>query len=443
MEKQISVKKIINDVNLLSIGGSDPSSGAGIQSDIRTFSKLDIHCLTVITAITSQNTSNFGMVEPVSKNILENQLKSISTDFKIDGIKIGMVYNSEIIKTIHHHLKKLKIPIIVDPVIKSTTGGMLIEKAAIMDFKKFIIPLATIITPNKFEAEILTKMKINSKNTPEKIAKRIQVMGAKNVVITGVEIKNEKISDFVLEKNKKYYIVDEEISKINRGSGSIHSASVLYSIVKNKNIKKSLEFAKKNTLNSIKNSKKVGKGIVITNMEKSNEAKLLNSINKFTEIKNIYKNIPECQTNFVYSKQKPKSIKEILGISGRIVKSGEKVIVAGDLAYGGSKHVATALLTVNKKYSKIQSAINLKYKNETITKIKKLKLTTYDYDRNHEPKNVKNKGSTIEWGIKNAIKNSKKPPDIIYHKGDFGKEPMIIVFAETPDIVVEKILKII
>jgi len=429
-------------VNVLSIGGSDPSSGAGIQSDIKAFSKLDTHCLTVITAITG-HTSNFGMVEPVSKNILENQLESIITDFKIDGIKIGMVYNSEIIKTLYHHLKKLKIPIVVDPVIKSTTGGMLIEKAAIIDFKKFIIPLATIITPNKFEAEILTKMKINSKNTPEKIAKKIQKMGAKNIVITGIQIKNKKISDFVLEKNKKYYITDKEISKINRGSGCIHSASVLYSIVKNKNIRKSLEFAKKNTFNSIKNSKKIGKGIAITNMEESNEVKLLNSINEFTKIKNIYKNIPECQTNFVYSKQKPKSIKEILGISGRIVKSGKEVIVAGDLVYGGSKHVATALLTVNKKYSKIQSAINLKYKNETISKIKKLKLTTYDYDRNHEPKNVKNGGSTIEWGIKNAIKNSKKPPDIIYHKGDFGKEPMIIVFAETPDIVVKKILKII
>ncbi|MDC3292426.1 bifunctional hydroxymethylpyrimidine kinase/phosphomethylpyrimidine kinase [Nitrosopumilus sp.] len=430
-------------MNILSIGGSDPSSGAGIQSDIKVFSKLDIHCLTVITAITGQNTSNFGMVEPVSKNILENQLESIITDFKIDGIKIGMVYNSEIIKTLYHHLKKLKIPIVVDPVIKSTTGGMLIEKAAIIDFKKFIIPLATIITPNKFEAEILTKMKINSINTPEKIAKKIQRMGAKNIVITGIKIKNKKISDFVLEKNKKYYITDKEISKINRGSGCIHSASVLYSIVKSKNIRKALEFAKKNTFNSIKNSKKIGKGIAITNMEESNEMKLLNSINEFTKIKNIYKNIPECQTNFVYSKQKPKSIKEILGISGRIVKSGEEVIVAGDLVYGGSKHVATALLTVNKKYSKIQSAINVKYKNDTISKIKKLKLTTYDYDRNHEPKNVKNGGSTIEWGIKNAIKNSTKPPDIIYHKGDFGKEPMIIVFAETPDTVIKKILKII
>ena len=171
--------------------------------------------------------------------------------------------------------------------------------------------------------------------------------------------------------------------------------------------------------------------------------KLSNAINEFIKIKNIYKNIPECQTNFVYSKEKPKSIKEILGISGRIVKAGKEVIIAGNLSYGGSKHVATALLTVNKKYSKIKSAINLKYKKETISKIRKVKLTTYDYDRTQEPQNVKNKGSTIEWGIKNAIKNSRKPPDIIYHKGDFGKEPMIIVFAETPDILMKKIIKII
>ena len=200
-------------MNLLSIGGSDPSSGAGIQSDIKTFSALDVHGLTIITAITGQNTTNFGMVEPVSKKILCNQLEAIILDFKIDGIKIGMVYNSEIIKTLHENLKKLKIPIIVDPVIKSTTGGMLIKKSAISDFKKFIIPLATIITPNRFEAEVLTKTKINSKNTPERIAKMIQKMGAENVVITGVKMKNKKVTDFVLEKNRKYYIIDEKISK--------------------------------------------------------------------------------------------------------------------------------------------------------------------------------------------------------------------------------------
>ncbi len=404
-------------MNLLSIGGSDPSSGAGIQSDVRIFSKFDVQCLTVITSITGQNTSDFGKIEPVSKKILENQLESIITDFKIDGIKIGMVYNSEIIKVIYKYLKKLDVPIVVDPVIKSTTGGMLIEKSAIVDFKKFIIPLATIITPNKFEAEILTNTKINSKNIPEKTAKMIQKMGARNVVITGIEEKNKKISDFILETNKKYFL---------------------------KNIKKSLVFAKQITLNSIKNSKKVGKGFEVTNFEKLDEyeIELSKAIDEFTKIKKIVENIPECQTNFVFSKPKPKSIKEIVGISGRIVKAGEKAVVAGNIEYGGSKHVATALLSVNKKYSKIQSAINLKFRESTISKIKKMKWNTYDYDRSQEPKNIKKNGSTIAWGIKNAIKNSKKAPDVIFHKGDFGKEPMIIVFGETPEVVIKKIQKL-
>ena len=432
-------------MNLLSIGGSDPSSGAGIQSDVKTFSSFNAHTLTVITAITGQNTSSFGMIEPVSEKILRNQLESVMSDFKIDGIKIGMVYNSQIIKVLYNQLKKLKVPIVVDPVLKSTTGGELIKKSAIKDFKKFIIPLATIVTPNKFEAEIISKTKINAKNTPEKVAKIIQKMGSKNVVITGIKTKNNQISDFVLEKNNSFIISGDMISKINHGSGCNYSAAILFELAKNKSIRESATFAKEFTYNSIKNAKKVGRGIVITDIQENDKinSELSEAINKFVEIKNIYKNIPECQTNFVYSKQKPKSTKDILGLSGRIVKAGKHVEIAGNLTYGGSKHVATALLIMNKKFPQICSAVNLKYQNSTIKKIKKSKLTISSYDRNQEPKNVKLKSSTIEWGIKNAIKNSKKASDVIYHKGDFGKEPMIIVFGETPNKILKKILKII
>jgi len=432
-------------VNLLSIGGSDPSSGAGIQSDIKAFSLFNVHCLTVITAITSQNTSSFGMIEPVSEKILKNQMESVISDFKIDGIKIGMVYNSQIIKILYHQLKKLKIPIVLDPVIKSTTGGSLIKSSAIRDFQKFLIPLATIITPNKFEAEILSKSKINTKNTPEKIAKIIQNMGAKNVIITGIDTKKNQISDFILEKNNRYFISGNKIPKINHGSGCNYSAAIIFALAKNKTIKESARFAKQITYNSIKNSKNIGKGIVITNIYGQDiiNSELTDAIDKFLEIKNIYKNIPECQTNFVYSKQKPKSTKDILGISGRIVKTGRQVVVAGNLTYGGSKHVATALLTMNKKFPQICSAINLKYQTSTMSKIKKSKLTVSSYDRRHESKIVKTKGSTIKWGIKNAIKNSKNAPDIVFHEGDFGKEPMIIVFGKNPKNVLKKILKIV
>jgi hydroxymethylpyrimidine kinase/phosphomethylpyrimidine kinase len=431
-------------MNLLSIGGSDPSSGAGIQSDVKTFDSLNAYGLTVITAITGQNTSNFGMVEPVSQKILKNQLDSIMTDFKIDGIKIGMVYNSEIIKTISKELKNKKIPIVIDPVIKSTTGGQLIDKAAIVDFKKFLIPLATVITPNKFEAEFLSEIKIKSKKSLHKAALKIQAMGVENVIITGLE-SNGQISDYILEQKNEYTISSKKISKTNHGSGCNYSASLLFSLVNGAPLKDAVKFSKEFTYNSIKNAKNIGHGISITQIKNKDEihSELTNAINKFLQIKNIHKNIPECQTNFVFSKKNPKSIKEILGISGRIVKTGNTVTVAGDLAYGGSKHVARALIIMNKKFPDMCSAINLRYSEEIISKLRKKRLVIASYDRSKEPKNVKSRdGSTVEWGIKQAIRNLKKPPDVIYHTGDFGKEPMIIIFAETPTLILKKISKI-
>jgi hydroxymethylpyrimidine/phosphomethylpyrimidine kinase len=98
---------------------------------------------------------------------------------------------------------------------------------------------------------------------------------------------------------------------------------------------------------------------------------------------------------------------------------------------------------MNKKFPDVRSAINLRYNKETISKLRKERLHISSYDRNAEPKNVKTKeGSSIVWGIKDAIKNSEKPPDVIYHKGDFGKEPMIIIFAKTPTLIIEKISKL-
>ena len=432
-------------MNLLSIGGSDPSGGAGIQSDVKLFANMDVNCFTIITAITGQNSSDFGSVEPVSIKILKNQLDSILADFKIDVIKIGMVYNSKIIKFLFRELKKLKIPIVVDPVIKSSTGGMLIEKSALKDFRKYMIPISTIITPNKFEAEIITNSKVSPSNKIEKIAKKIQSMGAKNVIITGIENNKKQIEDLVLEKNSKYSISNKKIFKENHGSGCTYSALIAYSLANKKSIKESVKFAKDYTVKSIKNAQKVGKGLPITNIsiEDSLQKELLSEIQKFTQIKNIYQMIPECQTNFVISKTKPKSTNDILGISGRIVKAGTKVIVAGDLEYGGSKHVATALLSVNKKFPEIKSAINIKYQQKTLRKISKRKFVVANYDRKVEPKNVKIKGSSIKWGIDSAIKNLQKNPDIIFHEGDFGKEPMIIVFGQNPKKVMEKITKII
>ena len=424
-------------MNILSVGGSDPSSGAGIQSDIRTFSDFGAYGFTVITAITSQNTKQVSSVEPVSKKSLKSQLDSILSDFHIDAIKIGMVYNSDIIRVIHSKFRHNQVPIIVDPIIKSTTGNTLLKKNAINDYKKMIIPLADIITPNKYEAKILSGMS-NVRNA----AKKIQMLGATSVIVTGASKSKDKISDHILEKDKEYQITGKVIPIENHGSGCNYSASLAVLLAKQYTLNQAVKIAKNYVYNSIKNSKNIGKGIRITYQTTSDKKKeLIESINDFKQIKNIYKIIPECQTNFVFSKRKPKTIRDVLGVSGRLVKSDKEVITAGEIMYGGSHHVATAVIQVNKKFPNICSGLNIKFDSKIISKAKSCGLTVLSYDRSKEPKKSKqHEGSSIKWGINNVIKT--RIPDIIYHRGDMGKEPMILVFGERPSDIITKISKI-
>ena len=424
-------------MNILTVGGSDPSSGAGIQSDIRTFSDFDAYGFTAITAITSQNTKQVSNIEPVSKKSLKSQLNSILSDFHIDAIKIGMVYNSDIIKIIHSEFRDNHVPIIVDPIIKSTTGNLLLKKSALSDYKKMIIPLANIITPNKYEAKILSGVS-NVRNA----AKKIQILGAESVIVTGASTSKDKISDFVLEKNKEYKITGKMIPIQNHGSGCNYSASLTVLLAKQYTLNQAVKIAKNYVYNSIKRSKNIGKGVRITHTTNSNEKmELIESIKNFKQIKNVYKTIPECQTNFVYSKINPKTIKDVLGVSGRLVKSGKEVVTAGEIMYGGSHHVATAVIQVNRKFPNIRSSLNIKFNPKIISKARSCGLTVLKYDRSKEPRKSKQQeGSSIKWGINHALKS--KSPDLIYHKGDMGKEPMILIFGEKPNDIIKKISKI-
>jgi len=424
-------------MNVLSIGGSDPSSGAGIQSDIKTFENHGVYGFTVITAITSQNTKKISKILPISSKIIKSQLESVLSDFQIDSIKIGMMYDSSIIKAVHVMIKNQKCPIVVDPIIESTTKTILLKKSAITDYRKMIIPLATIITPNKRESKILSGC-----SKVDDAARRLQELGARNVIITGYRESEREIEDFVMESDRNYILKGKRIKMINHGSGCNYSASITASLARKKSIHEAANIAKEYVYQSIKNSKDLGKGIKITYKKNSEIQKQLSlSIIDFQNIKDVSKIIPECQTNFVFSKNKPKNIKNVLGISGRLVKSGNSVIQAGDLVFGGSQHVATALIEVSKKFPDIRSAINIKYEPKLITKAKKRKMSVLTYDRKKESKNSKLKeNSSISWGVSSCLKSEM--PDIIYHKGDLGKEPMIIVFGNTPTEVVKKIKQI-
>ena len=432
-------------MNVLTIAGSDPSSGAGVQGDIKTFTALGVYGLSVVTALTSQNSSKFFKSEPVSPDLIKSQLRAVLSDFKVSAVKIGMVYDKKTITVIHSELKNLKVPIVLDPIFESTTGGLLLQENAFSDFKKILIPMSHIITPNVPEAEKITGIKIRTQSDAKKAALKINSMGAKNVVIKGGHLQDDRVTDLLLENKKFSLFSQKKLPRDSHGGGCVFSAALCASLAKGKTISESVRLAQDTSFESIKGASRVGAGLVIARQKNTDqiEEELSSAISHFVSIKGIQELIPEVQTNFVYSKPRPRSISDVLGLEGRLVKTGSSVAVAGMLKYGGSRHVANAVLEVAKKFPATRSAVNIRYDRKIIQKAISKRFSVSHYDRMLESPGLKKKeGKTVSWGIKTAITNLKSPPDIIYHTGDVGKEPMILLFGKTPKDVLTKLAKI-
>jgi hydroxymethylpyrimidine/phosphomethylpyrimidine kinase len=141
----------------VTIAGSDPSGGAGIQADLKTFSALGVYGATVITALTAQNTHGVQGVHAVPPEFVAAQFDSVAADLAIDAVKTGMLANAEIVMAVAGRLRVLRdVPVVVDPVMVSTSGHLLLEPDAIAAMKQVLFPLATLITPNLEEAARLT-----------------------------------------------------------------------------------------------------------------------------------------------------------------------------------------------------------------------------------------------------------------------------------------------
>ncbi len=432
-------------MNILAIGGSDPSSGAGIQSDIRAASALGAHCFGVITAVTSQNSSRFFASEPVSAGMIRKQIDAILLDFAVDVVNIGMVHDSNSIKAICSSLKKVQSPVVIDPVITSTTGGTLLRRDALADYVSKMVPLAHVITPNVREAEILSGVRIRDYDGLRRAAERIAEIGAENVVITGHRFERGRIGDFVYSGGMAQSISGVAVAGRNHGSGCNFSIALAHQVAGGHGVVDSVRFAKKFAFDAIRASRKIGRGTKITRPKMDAlRLELQSAIMRFQSMDGAASLIPEVQTNFVYARNGAKKITDVVGVRGRIVRAGDSVIVAGNLEYGGSRHVATAVLAAQRKFRQIRSAANIRFDENTIKKMRKRNCTVLNYDRSKEPMQKKaRENSTVMWGIQNAIRNAQSAPDAVYHRGDVGKEPMIIVFGTGPSDVLEKIKSVI
>ncbi len=205
----------------LSIAGSDSSGGAGIQADLKTFSALGVFGMTAITAITAQNTLGVSDIQGIDPSIVKAQIDAIFTDIPPDAVKIGMLFDANIIITVAESLEKYKPKFIVlDPVMISTSGSKLMADNAIETLISRLIPLSTIVTPNKHEAELISGIKIDSYAKVEQTAMHILAMGAKSVLIKGGHFESDTMTDYLFKTGEKPLILNAKAIKTRNTHGT-------------------------------------------------------------------------------------------------------------------------------------------------------------------------------------------------------------------------------
>ena len=245
---------------ILIIAGSDTSGGAGIQADIKTAYKLGYHAVTIISALTAQNSLKVSDIMPVSGEFILKQMNTVLEDIKPDAVKIGMLFSINAIKKVAETISKYNLsPVVLDPILKASTGAWLLEKGNMEELKNRLFPLVDVITPNIYEAELLSNVKIKNMNDIESAAKILNKMGSQ-VVITGYHIKDEVI-DIGYNGKDFFYIKDKSIDAKNaHGSGCIYSTSLSIFIAEGYSLTKAARLAHDFTKDAIKKGYSLGKG---------------------------------------------------------------------------------------------------------------------------------------------------------------------------------------
>jgi len=246
---------------VLTIAGHDPTSGAGITSDLKTFQHFGVYGLSVVTALTVQNTLAVFSANPVDAAIVDAQLDVLASDIHIDAIKIGMLASEEIISCVARFISKRSILTVLDPIIASSNGVRLLSDNAITVLKRDLLPLVKIITPNIPEAALLTGKLLDSDEMIMEAALMLHGMGAKNVLIKGGHSEDSmSSSDLFFDGTDFEWISAARIAKQVHGTGCLLSSAIASLFANGFSVRESVIRAKKFVTEMLENAMALGRG---------------------------------------------------------------------------------------------------------------------------------------------------------------------------------------
>jgi hydroxymethylpyrimidine/phosphomethylpyrimidine kinase len=248
----------------LTIAGSDSGGGAGVQADLRTFAFHCVHGTSAITCVTAQNTLGVARVDAMPPEAVAAQIQAVVEDIGVQAAKTGMLLNQEIIATVAQQVEALGIEnLVVDPVMVSRTGAQLIDDDAVKTLRQQLIPLAAIITPNKYEAEILSGFPINSLDDMRAAAQFIhRNLKVKAVLVKGGGMQgNARGVDIWFDGQNLETMTTQQIdTKNTHGTGCTLSAAIASNLAKGQDLRQAVKQAKQYVTTALTYSLNIGQG---------------------------------------------------------------------------------------------------------------------------------------------------------------------------------------
>jgi hydroxymethylpyrimidine/phosphomethylpyrimidine kinase len=245
----------------LTIAGSDPSGGAGVQADLMTFAAFEVYGLSAIAALTAQSTAEVRSIFHVPASFLEAQLDALAADFRIDAMKTGMLGTAEVVDAVARFVDRIGAPVVVDPVLRSTTGAELLDAAGRRALIERLIPRAALVTPNLDEAEAITELRVRDRGAMARAAEAIRALGAASVVVKGGHLEGEVLADVLVTNEGTLELEGDRIDRRStHGTGCTYASAVAAGLARGRSIREAVRDAHAFVRSAIAAGPDVGQG---------------------------------------------------------------------------------------------------------------------------------------------------------------------------------------
>lgn len=437
---------------VLTVAASDSSGGAGIQADLKTILSLGGYGMSVVTALTAQNTLGIHGTVPVDPAFVEKQLDAVLGDIGADCVKIGALVNEEIVRVVAKKIRTYEITkVVVDPVLASTHGTPLLDQAGRKALIEEIFPVTFVLTPNIPEAEILSGRKITGLQDMKKAAAKLQKMGPRYVLVKGGHLEESPV-DVLHDGVRHYEFGSKRVRTQHRhGTGCTLASAIATLLAEGLPLMECIDEAKRYLYRALRFSLNIGQGIGPTNHYASitreiARSHVLEELEKALErLKrlNIGRLVPEVQSNLAYAIPFAESLQDVASFPGRIIRVGNTIGTVASPKFGASRQIHHLVLAAMEYDIERRAAMSIAYSDSLVKRIRSLGYSIEAFDRNRTPPDLQEEeGSTLAWGVLDVIEERGRVPDAIFDRGAVGKVPMIRIFGKAPSNIVDLIAKL-